>query len=144
MRYATGFLLPRVSRIGPAFFRRWVVNSVPWKSLHEVRDIIDVLSNTSIDIFESKKEALAKGDKVLENQIGLGKDIMSILSMPLSPLCIEFVMLTNMLSEGEHDCFSGRGFNSRLTDRTDDVSTHPNHSFIVQLLVSYSLCFEGR
>ncbi|KJA27942.1 hypothetical protein HYPSUDRAFT_34176 [Hypholoma sublateritium FD-334 SS-4] len=79
MRYASGFVLPRVCRIGPAFFRRWVVNAFPWKSLHDVRDIIDILNSTSIDIFESKKEALAEGDKGLENQIGQGKDIMSIL-----------------------------------------------------------------
>lgn len=96
MRYASGFLLPRVSRIGPAFFRRWVINAFPWESLHDVRDIIDILSSTSIDIFESKKEALAKGDKALENQIGQGKDIMSILSMPSKPLCVEFASADKM------------------------------------------------
>lgn len=38
------------------------------------------MHNTSVDIFESKKEALENGDKALSNQVGQGKDIMSILS----------------------------------------------------------------
>lgn len=81
MRYATGFLLPLVSGIsGPASFGRWVVNTVPWKNLHDIRDIVNTMHNTSVDIFESKKEALENGDKALSNQVGQGKDIMSILS----------------------------------------------------------------
>ncbi|KAF8956301.1 cytochrome P450 [Flammula alnicola] len=68
-----------LSRIGPPEFRRFFVDILPWKNLREVRDIVDVLYNTSVEIFESKKKALAEGDEALANQIGLGKDIMSIL-----------------------------------------------------------------
>ena len=35
--------------------------------------------NTSVEIVESKKKALAGGDDALERQIAQGKDIMSIL-----------------------------------------------------------------
>lgn len=80
MRYATGFLLPRLPDIGPKSFKRWIVDTLPWKTLHDVRDIVDLLDNTSIEIYESKKAALEKGDKALEEQISQGKDIMSILS----------------------------------------------------------------
>ena len=45
-----------------------------------MRDIVDVMYNTSVEIFESKKKALAEGDEALATQIGKGKDIMSILS----------------------------------------------------------------
>ena len=42
-----------------------------------MRDIVDVLHDTSVEIFETKKKALEEGD---EAQIGQGKDILSILS----------------------------------------------------------------
>ena len=56
------------------------MNLLPWKNLHEVRDIIDILANTSEEIFEEKKKALKKGDKIVTQQIDKGNDIMSILS----------------------------------------------------------------
>lgn len=108
MRYVTAFLLPRVSQIGPAWFRRWVVNIFPWKTAHDVRDIIDVLHNTSVEIFESKMAALAQGDKALADQIGQGKDIMSILSTPwlLSLSFCPLPELTDMCSESKYVCLS--------------------------------------
>ena len=51
-----------------------------WKNLRDVTEIVDVMHNTSVEILESKKKALAQGDEALASQIGQGKDIMSILS----------------------------------------------------------------
>ncbi|KAF8966257.1 cytochrome P450 [Flammula alnicola] len=79
MRVAWALLLPPLSRIGPRKFRRFVVDILPWKNVRELRDIVDILYNTSVEIFESKKKALAEGDEALANQVGQGKDIMSIL-----------------------------------------------------------------
>ena len=63
------------------------MNLLPWKNLHELRDIVDVLTNTSVEIFEEKKKALEKGDKIVTQQIDQGNDIMSILSAyHLTPL----------------------------------------------------------
>ncbi|PPQ65281.1 hypothetical protein CVT26_000241, partial [Gymnopilus dilepis] len=73
------YFLATISKIGTPKFRRWLVNIVPWKTLHHLRDICDIVHNTSVEIFESKKRALASGDKALEAQIGQGKDILSIL-----------------------------------------------------------------
>ena len=53
---------------------------LPWKNLHEMRDIVDVLTNTSAEIFEEKKKALEKGDETVTQQIDEGNDIMGILS----------------------------------------------------------------
>jgi hypothetical protein len=53
---------------------------LPWKTLHEMRDIVDVLTNTSTEIFEEKKIALEKGDTTFTQQIEEGNDIMGILS----------------------------------------------------------------
>ncbi|KAF8955775.1 cytochrome P450 [Flammula alnicola] len=79
MRISGTYLLAPFSKIGSAKFRRFIVNIIPWKNLHAIRDIVDVLHNTSVEIFESKKKALAEGDETLANEIGRGKDIMSIL-----------------------------------------------------------------
>ena len=53
---------------------------VPWKNLHTLRDIADVINNTAVEIFEEKKKALEEGDEAVTRQIGRGNDIMSILS----------------------------------------------------------------
>ena len=52
---------------------------LPWKNLHDIRDIVDILHNTSVEIFEAKKKALEEGDEAVTQQIGRGKDIISIL-----------------------------------------------------------------
>ncbi|KAF8896612.1 cytochrome P450 [Infundibulicybe gibba] len=66
------YVLPHVAHIGPPWFRRL------W-SLHQMRDIVDTMHNTSKQIFEGKKAALREGDEALSRQIGQGNDIMSIL-----------------------------------------------------------------
>jgi len=52
----------------------------PNKPRHQVRDMVDIVYNTSIEILESKKRALAGGDEAVARQIGQGKDIISILN----------------------------------------------------------------
>ena len=53
---------------------------LPWKNAHKLRDIIDVMDKTCVEIFENKKRALEEGDELVVEQMGRGKDIMSILS----------------------------------------------------------------
>lgn len=53
---------------------------MPWKAAHQLRDVIDVLHHTSVEILEEKKKALAKGDEAISRQMNEGKDILSILS----------------------------------------------------------------
>lgn len=57
-----------------------LVEVLPWKNLQKLRNIIDIMHNTSIEIFDEKKKALEKGDEAVSNQVGRGKDILSILS----------------------------------------------------------------
>ena len=60
--------------------RRVLANLVRWKDLQDIRDIVDVIHETSVEILESKRKALAEGDEAVQRQIGHGKDILSILS----------------------------------------------------------------
>jgi hypothetical protein len=80
MAFSRAYLLSTSLKIGTPKFRRFVMNLLPWKNLHELRDIIDVVSNTSAEIFEEKKKALEKGDEAVTKQFDEGNDIMSILS----------------------------------------------------------------
>ena len=80
MSFSRTYLLAPSLNIGTPKFRRFVLNLLPWKNLHEIRDIVDVLANTSAEIFEEKKKALEKGDKTVTHQIDEGNDIMSLLS----------------------------------------------------------------
>ena len=77
-------LYPYVYNIGSPRFQRAVVNVLPWKKLHAIRDMVDVMHKTSIDIFENAKRGLNKGEDARE-RIAKGKDIMSALSKPLRP-----------------------------------------------------------
>lgn len=72
-------LLPIVSKIGTARFRRAVVDLIPSQHVKRMRDILDIFHSTSVEILESKKQALREGDQALAAQIGRGKDIISIL-----------------------------------------------------------------
>jgi hypothetical protein len=60
--------------------RRWIVECLPSKRLHRIRDIVDSIHKVSLEIYESKKKALLEGDDVVTRQIGAGKDILSVLS----------------------------------------------------------------
>lgn len=71
-------ILPYVRNIGTPRFRRAVVDilSVPWKSLRNARDLIDVMEETSVEILNGTRDAVLSG-KELSSRIGGGKDIMS-------------------------------------------------------------------
>lgn len=74
------YILPWAVKIGSPGFRRFVVDILPWKNLHVLRDIIDTMHNTCRQIYGEKKRALEAGDEAVSKQISQGKDIISILS----------------------------------------------------------------
>jgi hypothetical protein len=85
--FAQTFFLPFVYNIGSPKFRRWVVDTVPWKSLHDLRDIVDIMHGTACEIVEAKKkeyyerkEKEEMGLDVDEGKGRKGKDIISVLS----------------------------------------------------------------
>ena len=60
------------------------MNAVPWKAIHEVRDMVMYRHEFSVKVYEEKKRALEEGDEAVTRQLGQGKDILSILSKDLS------------------------------------------------------------
>ena len=81
MMFWRAYLLPHVSKLGPAWIRRAIVDLIPSQDLHNVRDKVDTIWATSQEIYAQKRAALSSGDEAVKQQIGLGKDILSLLSM---------------------------------------------------------------
>lgn len=89
MVFFRNYLLTTFVKLGPPRFRRFLVDLLPFENARRLRDIVDIIHNTSVEILEAKKRALWEGDEVVAKQIGRGKDIISILS--------EFFQLTREL-----------------------------------------------
>ena len=47
--------------------------------VQQMKYVVDTMHQTSVDIFEQKKAALRLGEESVVKQVGMGKDIMSIL-----------------------------------------------------------------
>ncbi|KIJ60897.1 hypothetical protein HYDPIDRAFT_42968 [Hydnomerulius pinastri MD-312] len=71
--------VPFVVKIGTPKFRKFIARIIPWKALQELIDIVEVMDKTSNEVFDAKKKALTEGDEAVLQQVGRGKDIMSIL-----------------------------------------------------------------
>ena len=74
------YVLPKVYNLGPAWLRRAVVNLIPSPTMHALRDMSDLMWNTSKEIYSQKVAALQAGDAAVEKQVGQGKDLLSLLS----------------------------------------------------------------
>ncbi|KAI0763492.1 cytochrome P450 [Trametes elegans] len=71
--------LPLFEAIVPARWRRFVAERVPFGPLQRMIHDVDVLHRRSVEILTEKRRALAAGDEALKQQVGEGKDLMSIL-----------------------------------------------------------------
>lgn len=72
-------LAPYVLNIGTPALRRWVLDMIPSKSLHRVRDMVDLMDNTAKEILKGKKASLESGDFKSQENMESGTDILSIL-----------------------------------------------------------------
>ncbi|KAH9890482.1 cytochrome P450 [Cubamyces lactineus] len=72
-------LLPWLVRVGPPSFRRKMVEMAPFGVVQRLRQITDTIHTRSIAIINEKKAALERGDEALKEQVGEGKDLMSVL-----------------------------------------------------------------
>lgn len=92
-------VLPYVMNIGPAWFRRFIIDILPSKPVQKMKGIIDIMQKTSEDIVAQKREALAAGEDSVVRQMGAGKDIMSILCEFLGcQICLNLFRIRYLLS----------------------------------------------
>ena len=74
-------LIPYVGNLGPPGLRRFLLKLLPISEIQKIRYMVDVMHQTSVEIFQTKTAALQRGDETILEQVGRGKDIMSILCM---------------------------------------------------------------
>jgi len=87
MMFLRNYLLPTLIKLGPPRFRRFVVDLLPFRNVRQLRDITDVMHNTSVEILEAKRRALLEDNGAVAKQVSKGKDIISILSMYIPTSC---------------------------------------------------------
>ncbi|KAJ2922915.1 hypothetical protein H1R20_g14187, partial [Candolleomyces eurysporus] len=64
------YVLPWAHKIGSPGFQRFIIKLLPWKDLHDMRDIVDTMHNTSTEIIQAKKRALLAGGDAIESEVG--------------------------------------------------------------------------
>ena len=69
--------LELVTKIGSPSFRRRLIGYIPDRDLHHLRDIVDIMQETSEKLLQEKKLAILEGREDLGT--GKGKDIMTVL-----------------------------------------------------------------
>lgn len=70
---------PYLVKLGPAWLRRWLLEQLPNRRIQRLKDISDILDESTRKVFFGKKAALEAGDELVKEQIASGKDIISIL-----------------------------------------------------------------
>jgi hypothetical protein len=70
--YAAYFKFPRI--------KRFIVEHIPWSRVQEIKKLVDIMHETSLEIIKAKKDALNSSDPVVAKEMMMKKDIISILS----------------------------------------------------------------
>ena len=129
------YVLPWAMEIGPRWFQRTVVALLPWKKLHRARDMIDAIEANSLEIFHEKQRALAAGDEAVVQQIGEGKDILSILSKILFQFDDKGLTIS---SEGKYECQHRGSLGGKRTDRPNVVCVlHFINGWVLDIVLAH-------
>lgn len=92
------------TKFGPAWLRRLLISLVPDPNVQRMKSIVDIMQVRSQAIIEDKKIALKAGDEAVKQQVGEGKDIMSILRKIMSVPMRPYIQL-NCHSKGKYEHF---------------------------------------
>ncbi|KAI8974184.1 cytochrome P450 [Trametes punicea] len=71
--------VPMLSRVFPEWAIRRMLWAIPHRDVQRMMEISDTMARRSREMIEPKRAALRKGDEALAQNIGEGKDIMSLL-----------------------------------------------------------------
>ena len=71
--------MPFLTKLGPAWLRRALLDLVPSRRVQRVKDNCDRVNEGSMRVFYAKKAAIERGDEEVLRMVGEGKDVMSVL-----------------------------------------------------------------
>ena len=69
-------LTPILVKLGPPGLRRLMIKMTPWPLLQKLRQIVDIMADSVLEIYQTKKRDMDAANKVHEGD----KDIIGILS----------------------------------------------------------------
>ncbi|PCH40541.1 cytochrome P450 [Wolfiporia cocos MD-104 SS10] len=72
-------ILPFLSRIGPAWLQRRILDAIPHHDIRTVKHSVGVMFDKANEVYSARVAALNAGDETVMHQVGEGKDIMSTL-----------------------------------------------------------------
>ena len=72
-------MLPILKKLGPPWFRRWLLDRVPMQQVQRLKQVVDILDQNTREIFFGKRAALEAGDAAVKEQVSNGNDVMIIL-----------------------------------------------------------------
>jgi len=75
------FVPRRLLRLIPAAVGRWLAANIPSPTINTLYKLSTIMHKTAVEVFETKKRALAEGDAAVSDQVAGGKDLLSILCM---------------------------------------------------------------
>jgi hypothetical protein len=78
--FTNQFVFPFAAKFDCPRLKRYIVERIPWKRVQEIKEIVDVMHNTSLEIIKMKKDAMNSGDPAVVKEMLEKKDIISILS----------------------------------------------------------------
>ncbi|KAJ3572763.1 hypothetical protein NP233_g2876 [Leucocoprinus birnbaumii] len=70
--FITSYILPFAAKLNYPRLKRWIVECIPSQWVHDLKDIVDTIQKTAVDIYRTKQKAMIEGDDGK-------KDIISIL-----------------------------------------------------------------
>ena len=80
-----GLLSPYVLKFGSPSFRRWVLdNLVPIAKIQRLKNLSDTINAEAAQVVAQRRLALEIGEGAILQEVGVGKDIMSVLCTVLS------------------------------------------------------------
>ena len=71
--------VPTALKLGPARFRRFLLDCLPSKPIQRMKTVSDVMHQRSLEIYNEKKAAIERGDQETLLAVGERKDMLSIL-----------------------------------------------------------------
>lgn len=77
--FSTQYVFPLAAKFHLPRVKRFIVEHIPWKRIQEIKDSVDVMHNTSLEIIQTKKDALNNTNLDAAKEMLEKKDIISIL-----------------------------------------------------------------
>ncbi|KAJ3523183.1 hypothetical protein NMY22_g11557 [Coprinellus aureogranulatus] len=156
-------VMPTVQKynLGGRWLQRKVLDLIPWKAAHQMRDVVDIMHETSVNIFEIKRRALSEegsdeeqkksiiGTLVRENMKTSGEDrltdeeviaqMSTIMVAALDTTSSSLQRILHLLSI--HQDVQDR-LRAELRDAYENFGPHPDHDQLVNLPYMDAICRE--